>query len=216
MNSGYVYILINESMPGLIKIGKTKRDSRSRARELFKTGVPAPFQVAFEVFCDDHEEVEKEVHDELEDFRVNSSREFFKYPIDKAIRLLQKHSKISDEDRYSAIEIMDGLKKKYAKWLKKNIVSVRIVQPKERVWLETTQEEQMGGYLVDQKIKRTDLGFIGEDSDDMYFSTEDEISINAEKFVNELDPYSIIMTTDLFDEEGCNEVKELFNPHRKA
>lgn len=203
-------------MPGLIKIGKTKRDSRSRARELFKTGVPTPFQVAFEVFCDDHEDVEKKVHDELTDFRVNSSREFFKYPIDKAIRLLQQHSETSDEDRYSAIEILEALNKKYLKWLKKDIVSVRIVQSKERVWLEITQEEQIGGYLVNQNIKRTDLGFISKESDDKYFSTEDEISINAEKFINEFGPYSIIMTTDLFHEEGCNEVNEHFNPHRKA
>lgn len=90
MNSGYVYILINESMPGLIKIGKTQRDSRSRARELFKTGVPTPFQVAFEIFSDDYEKVEKKVHDEISDFRVNHTREFFKYPIDKAITILQQ------------------------------------------------------------------------------------------------------------------------------
>jgi hypothetical protein len=203
-------------MPGLIKIGKTKRDSRSRARELFKTGVPTPFQVAFEVFCDDHEKVEMKIHDELIDFRVNSGREFFKYPIDKAIQLLQQHSESSDEDKYSAIEILDALKKKYPKWLRKDIVSVRIVQPKERVWLEITQEKQIGGYLVDQDIRRTDLGFIGEESDDKYFSTEDGIVINAEKFVNKLGPYSIIMTTDLFHDEGCNEVNEQFNPHRKA
>lgn len=216
LNSGYVYILINESMTGLIKIGRTKRDSRSRARELFKTGVPTPFQVAFEVFCDDYEAVEKKMHDELSDFRVNSNREFFKYPVHKAIRLLQQNGETSEEDRFSAIEILERLQRKYAKWLKADIVSVRIVQPKERVWLEVTQEEQIAGYLVDQTIKRTDLGFIGEDSDDKYFLPEDEITINAEKFVNEFGPFSIYMTTDLFHEEGCNEVSEQFNPRRHS
>ncbi|SEQ60289.1 T5orf172 domain-containing protein [Amphritea atlantica] len=214
LDSGYVYILINESMPGLIKIGRTKRDSRSRARELFKTGVPTPFQVAFEVFCDDYEGVEKKIHDEISDFRVNSSREFFKYPIDKAIRLLQKSGNASEEDRFSAIEILERLQSKYTKWLKTDIVSVRIVQPKERVWLEITQEKQIAGYLVDQTIKRTDLGFIAEDYDDKYFSPADDISINAEKFVDEFGPYSIMMTTDLFHEEGCSEVNERFNTHR--
>ena len=41
---GYVYILENASMPGLIKIGKTSRDSVERARELSSaTGVPTGF-----------------------------------------------------------------------------------------------------------------------------------------------------------------------------
>jgi hypothetical protein len=52
MASGYVYILVNHSMVGLLKIGRTVRDSRARARELSTTGVPTPFQVAFEVFSD--------------------------------------------------------------------------------------------------------------------------------------------------------------------
>ncbi|WP_218943593.1 hypothetical protein [Exilibacterium tricleocarpae] len=91
---------------------------------------------------------------------------------------------------------------------------MRIVQPRGRIWLEITQEEHIAGYLVDQTIKRTDLGFIAEDYDDKYFSPAVDISVNAERFVNEFEPYSIMMTTDLFHEEGCNEVNERFNPHR--
>jgi len=53
MNPGYVYILINPSLPDLIKIGKSVRDPRKRARELSTTGVPAPFQVAFQTFSED-------------------------------------------------------------------------------------------------------------------------------------------------------------------
>jgi hypothetical protein len=40
MNPGYVYILINPSMPELIENGKALRDSLERARELYSTGVP--------------------------------------------------------------------------------------------------------------------------------------------------------------------------------
>ncbi|WP_266296794.1 hypothetical protein [Pectobacterium parmentieri] len=36
-------------MSGSIKIGRTLRDSRLRARELSSTGIPTPFQVAFVV-----------------------------------------------------------------------------------------------------------------------------------------------------------------------
>jgi len=88
MVPGYVYILVNPSMPGLIKVGRTLRDSRMRARELSSTGVPTRFQVAFELFAEHHETLEAMVHLELTDFRVNAAREFFRYPLDKAIALL--------------------------------------------------------------------------------------------------------------------------------
>ena len=88
---GYVYILKNDAMPGLIKIGKTSRDSAERARELSNaTGVPAPFEVAFELSSENYEKLEKEMHKILDNHRVNRNREFFKYSVNKAINLLKK------------------------------------------------------------------------------------------------------------------------------
>jgi len=217
LNPGYVYILINESMPGLLKIGKTRRDSRSRARELYKTGVPTPYQVAFELFCDGYDRTECQIHDELSDFRVNNNREFFRYPLDKAINLLQNLGNSSlEEDAFAAIDITEGLISKYSQWMKVDIVSVRIVQPQERVWLEITQEKEIAGYLVDQIVSRTDLGFItdGEGEQDLCFSPNSPIAMNAQKFINDFDPNSIINTTDLFHDEGANEVNDKYNPHR--
>ncbi len=87
---GYVYILENDAMPGLIKIGKTSRDSTERARELSATtGVPTPFEVAFELFSERYEMLEREMHNRLAKYRVASNREFFKYPVNKAIALLE-------------------------------------------------------------------------------------------------------------------------------
>jgi hypothetical protein len=74
MKNGYVYVLINQSMPGLIKIGITTRDARSRARELSNTSVPTPFEVAFEIFSENYEALEKTVHKALDDFRVSGNR----------------------------------------------------------------------------------------------------------------------------------------------
>jgi hypothetical protein len=204
-------------MPGLLKIGKTRRDSRSRARELYKTGVPTPYQVAFEFFCGDYEHTERQIHDELSDFRVNNNREFFRYPLDKAINLLQNMgNSLSEEDAFAAIDITEGLMSKYSQWMKIDIVSVRIVQPQERVWLEITQEKEIAGYLVDQTVTRTDLGFItdGEGEQDLCFSPNSPIAMNAQKFIDTFDPYSIINTTDLFHDEGANEVNEKYNSHR--
>jgi len=42
---GIVYVLTNPTMPGLVKIGKTSRDSvMARLSELYTTGVPLPFE----------------------------------------------------------------------------------------------------------------------------------------------------------------------------
>ena len=86
-SSGYLYVLTNESMPGLVKIGYTTRDPRERALELFKqaSGVPTPFYVAFAVFCSDPAEAERDVFDLLDTYRVSSNREFFRMEADWAI-----------------------------------------------------------------------------------------------------------------------------------
>ncbi|MBE9142518.1 hypothetical protein IQ236_04680 [Planktothrix mougeotii LEGE 06226] len=96
------------------------------------------------------------------------------------------------------------------------MVGVRIIQTQERVWLEVTEEEEIAGYLKNQTIKRTDLAFISDgDYESRFFKSTDDVTINADKFVKEFDPYSIIMTTDLFHEEACHEVDEKFNPHKQ-
>jgi T5orf172 domain len=217
MASGYVYILTNVSLPGMMKVGRTLRDSRSRARELFTTGLPTPFQVVFEIFSDEHEKLEAAFHQELHDFRISNNREFFKYPLDKAIALLQKLNSppASNESVFQAEDIFESLKQKYPGYLKPDIVAVRIVQPKDRVWIEITQEEEIAGYLKDQKITRTDLAFISDGEYDSHlFRPEDDVRDNARKFVEDFDPYSIIMTIDLFHDSACNEINEKFNPHK--
>ena len=49
---GYVYCMINNSMPNLCKIGcviKSKRTSHTRANELYTTGVPEEFIIVLGV-----------------------------------------------------------------------------------------------------------------------------------------------------------------------
>ena len=45
MSSGFVYVLSNKAMPGLLKIGHTTRNSGIRKEELYTTGVPIKFEV---------------------------------------------------------------------------------------------------------------------------------------------------------------------------
>lgn len=88
MTKGYVYILKNPSMPGLLKIGKTTRSVQQRANELWQTGVPTPFAVVAEVLSPDCHELERSVHQMLHDVRVSEMREFFSVSEEQARRFL--------------------------------------------------------------------------------------------------------------------------------
>jgi hypothetical protein len=73
---GWVYILTNEAMPGMVKIGLTTKTSKERAAELSSpSGMPLPFVVAWARAVSDCDYVEKAVHrmldDKRESFRVD-------------------------------------------------------------------------------------------------------------------------------------------------
>jgi hypothetical protein len=75
---GWVYVLTNSAMPGLVKIGLTTRNPTIRASELTAaTGVPAPFVIAWCRAVSDCAYVESAVHRMLDDRRVSGKREFF-------------------------------------------------------------------------------------------------------------------------------------------
>jgi hypothetical protein len=76
-NAGYVYILTNESLGSLVKIGFTKNPPEQRASELYTTGVPTPYRVWSYDFVESANKVEEEVHVRLFKNRSNRDREFF-------------------------------------------------------------------------------------------------------------------------------------------
>jgi len=77
MTEGIVYILINEAMPGYVKIGKTATSVEQRMKELDTTGVPLPFECYFAGRVADMDAAEKHLHDAFDDRRVRQRREFF-------------------------------------------------------------------------------------------------------------------------------------------
>lgn len=86
---GYVYVLTNPSMPGLVKVGLTTRTVAGRAAELQQTGVPTPFAEAFSALSPDCVELERWVHENLADVRVAPDREFFRCEPNKVINLIE-------------------------------------------------------------------------------------------------------------------------------
>lgn len=86
-----VYVLRNEAMPNLIKIGKTKRkDLQSRMSELYSTGVPFPFECLWAGEVRDCNRIENIIHNAFRHNRVNPKREFFNIEPDQVIPLLQE------------------------------------------------------------------------------------------------------------------------------
>ncbi|MCA2189444.1 GIY-YIG nuclease family protein [Nonomuraea cavernae] len=88
---GFVYVLTNEFMPDLVKIGMTGRLSEDRAAELYQgsSGVPGRFEVVFRLMTSHPLAVEKRVHKLLEDFRPNRGREYFRVSLDHAVETLR-------------------------------------------------------------------------------------------------------------------------------
>jgi T5orf172 domain len=78
---GFIYILSNNSMPGLLKVGLTENSIRQRIRELSSnTGVPTEFKLekAFEIDANALFRVEQAIHRELKIAGFHHQKEFFK------------------------------------------------------------------------------------------------------------------------------------------
>ncbi len=83
---GWVYVLSNPCMPGIFKIGMTTTNPELRARELSSaTGVPAPFKLEAAFYTHCPLDAEKEIHEFLDEWRVNESREFFELDLQEII-----------------------------------------------------------------------------------------------------------------------------------
>lgn len=207
MEEGYVYILSNDSLNGLLKIGSTTFGAEKRAKQLsYTTALPTPFIVEYEIYVRHYVEFEKAIHRKLDSYRVNPKREFFAVSIDKAIEVIDHEKKkpyYDADDTYSAIEILSKLVKKYGTYIAPDIVSAKIYQEIERVYFEYTKYEYIDGYLKNQNIHRIDLGFIIVDIDeeDKLFKKEVPIEVNVKKFF-ELDEISMANCFgDIFIEE---------------
>jgi len=90
--AGWVYVLSNEFMPGIYKVGMTTTSPETRAKELSSaTGVPIPFKIEAAFHCEDPAKSEASIHEALAGFRVNASREFFNEELEEIIYEAEEH-----------------------------------------------------------------------------------------------------------------------------
>ena len=98
---GVVYLLTNECMPGLVKIGMTSRkEMDARMKELYTTGVPMPFECAYacKVKLEFMSALETALHTAFAPQRVNENREFFRISPEQAIPMLKIINHFHDAD----------------------------------------------------------------------------------------------------------------------
>jgi hypothetical protein len=90
---GFIYILSNESMPGLLKVGLTENSVRQRIRELSgSTGVPTEFKVErfFEIDARCLLQVEQTIHRDLKDSGFHHQKEFFRLSITQCTNVAEE------------------------------------------------------------------------------------------------------------------------------
>ena len=93
-NEGFLYVISNPSMPGLIKVGMTSKSPAERMKSLYSTSVPTPFEAEYFALCKDRKKCEALAHKALQSWRVNSRREFFRLSPEDAIAKV--HYALSD------------------------------------------------------------------------------------------------------------------------
>lgn len=117
-------------------------------------------------------------------------------------------------DKYCSVEFLQLLKNKYSEYLKPEIVEVHLIQDEDVVLLDIIELKELENGLKKNTTTRINTDFITDFDETMdepllFLDPSDEIETNVAKFVEELDPYSISVTTDLFHEEASNLIRLL-------
>ena len=98
MPRGFVYIATNESMPGIVKIGRSSRVPEKRMDELSNTSVPTPFVCFYYAFVEDNVRAEEHLHNLFQHKRISRNREFFRIEPYDAIKKIRTSLELLFED----------------------------------------------------------------------------------------------------------------------
>lgn len=80
---GWVYVITNRAMPGLVKVGYSTKDPELRAEELNHTGSPHPYLVEYELLIDEPYQIEQKTHKLL--FPKREAKEWFRCTPEEAV-----------------------------------------------------------------------------------------------------------------------------------
>ena len=90
--AGWLYVIESPSLPGLVKIGVSRRLNGpfERVRELSGSSLPEAFKINGFCFSDDAFELENNMHKYFAKQRVNPNKEFFYITPQEAIKVLKE------------------------------------------------------------------------------------------------------------------------------
>lgn len=99
-----------------------------------------------------------------------------------------------------AIEILPDLQSRFGRILRPDIVSVRLLKKNNRVYLEMTTVDKDVLNLRDEKVIRSDLGFVidGDGENDLLFGPDDSLETIYTNFMT-LNAEDLAICTDLID-----------------
>ena len=110
---GWVYMISNKSMPGLIKVGYSSKDPELRALDLSGTGSPHSYVVEYEVLIENPERIEGMVHRSLSEY--HEAKEWFRCSVERgisAIRNVASGKIINETIKYADPKNIERLTKK--------------------------------------------------------------------------------------------------------
>ncbi len=84
---GWVYVMSNKAMPGLVKVGYSMKDPEARADELQHTGSPFRPEVEFEAMVEEPRDVEQRAHRALQN--CLEAKEWFRCTPEQAVVALR-------------------------------------------------------------------------------------------------------------------------------
>ena len=91
---GWVYVLTNKSMLGLVKVGFSTKDPALRAKELSGTGNPHSHDLAYDLLAHDPFDIEQRTHTRLGQYQ--EGKEWFRCTIEVAIAAIRLEA---DQDK---------------------------------------------------------------------------------------------------------------------
>jgi hypothetical protein len=142
---GWVYIMSNKAMPGIVKIGYSTKDPKLRAEELSHTGSPHPYNVEYEILIEEPFQIEQKLHKALSAQR--EGKEWFHCSVSDAIAVIKNNivvSKIIYENSHGLREIKPEKTETNHPMPHRDTLKIRMEGPLERCPAEVFKKDNAG------------------------------------------------------------------------